>query len=363
MNCPSSLRPTAGWTLALAACCLLAGCKPAPRDAQKLVVRYATAVSFDTGAVSAGSAYLAMVRGQDEIELSFKVGGILELIGPRPAFDWQEGTAVKREAVLARLVQTDFVSAVHSARAKAELDQKTFERNQKLRADGAISQQEFDLSEAAAKTSAATLAQAEQALRESVLVAPFDGQILARMANSGETIAAGKPVLRFADLRQMSVELGVPDRLIGRIRVGQHIPVTISALEGRTFPGTVTEVSVAAPEGTRLFKVKIQLDNPDGLLKSGMTASVPLEERAPLGPQAVLVPLSALVASAKNGAAGQLAVFVVGEDGHARERIVKPDDIVASSIIVKEGLQAGEKVVVVGASNLYDGAPVDARAQ
>jgi RND family efflux transporter MFP subunit len=326
------------------------------------VVRAAPAVRASGDQLSSGPTYLAVVKGQDEIDLSFKVGGVLESIGPRPGLDWQEGTQVKKGTALAQLVQADFVNAVKSARAKFELDRKTLERNKQLREQGAISQQEFDLSEANAKTTEASLAQAEQALKESVLLAPFDGQVLARMANSGETIAVGKPVLRFADLRQMSVELGVPDKLVGRIRIGQEIPLTISAIEGQRFRGVVTEVGVAAQEGTRLFKVKIKLDNADGFLKSGMTASVPLEEVERTKQQAVLVPLSALVTSTQPGAAGQLAVFVVGKDGTARERMIQTDDIVASSILVTEGLAVGEVVVVAGASNLYDGAPVEVKA-
>ena len=67
------------------------------------------------------------------------------------------------------------------------------------------------------------------------------------------------------------------------------------------------------------------------------------------------------MSSAKGGAPNQLAVFVVEADGKAHERAVKTDDIMRSSIVVTDGLKPGEKVVSVGASTLYDSAPVDAR--
>ena len=79
----------------------------------------------------------------------------------------------------------------------------------------------------------------------------------------------------------------------------------------------------------------------------------------------MVVPLSALIAPPGPGVRAskprtQLAVFVV-KDGKASLRPVKTGDIVASSIIVTEGLQAGEEVVTRGASQLYDGAPVEVR--
>jgi len=74
----------------------------------------------------------------------------------------------------------------------------------------------------------------------------------------------------------------------------------------------------------------------------------------------VLVPLSALVASNRPGSTN-LAVFVLESGDSVREQEVLTDDIVRNSVVITQGLKAGEKVVCVGASSLYDGARVDAR--
>ncbi len=95
------------------------------------------------------------------------------------------------------------------------------------------------------------------------------------MSISGVTVAPGQRVLRFADTSLMSVELGLPDRLIGKLTPGQEIDVEISALEGLPpFKGRVSEVGVAASGEGRLFRVVIKVPNPDGLLRSGMTARI-----------------------------------------------------------------------------------------
>src|SRR6185503_2196201 len=132
---------------------------------------------------------------------------ILELMGRTgETQDWQEGARVAKGEILARLKQEDFISSVKSARARAEMDQQQFEREVKLRETGAVSQQELEAS------------------------------------------VASRTVLKLADLRQMSVELGIPDRLIGRVRVGKEFPVRVTTLEASTFTGRVSEVGVAAKE-------------------------------------------------------------------------------------------------------------------
>src|SRR5260370_13654816 len=73
----------------------------------------------------------------------------------------------------------------------------------------------------------------------------------------------------------MSVELGVPDRLVSLFSVNKEIDVDISALAGRPpFRGRISEVGVAASNAGRLYRVVITVPNPDGLIKSGMTATV-----------------------------------------------------------------------------------------
>jgi RND family efflux transporter MFP subunit len=167
------------------------------------------------------ASYLAAVRFDHETDLSFKVGGILVSIGPVAGTDWDEGTPVKAGTVLAELKQADFTNALNSARAKAELAGKTVERFRKLRTTDAISQQELDVTEADWQTAQSQLDQAEQNLRDSRLMAAKDGVVLMRHVNSGVTVSAGQKMLRFADTSLMSVELGLPDRLIGQLTPGK----------------------------------------------------------------------------------------------------------------------------------------------
>ncbi len=301
------------------------------------------------------AAYLATIKGRNQLTLSFRVPGIVELIGPEPGqSDWQEGAVVPRGQLLAQLKQSDFLAASNSAAAQAHLDRTQFVRAEKLLRDGAASQQEYDRALAATKAAEAVLDLRRQDLLDSRIVSPLAGTILKREVNAGETIAAGSPVLTVADLSEVEVEVGVPDRLVGKLRPGDSVRLAVSSLGNREFTGEIKEVGVAAHEGSRLFRVVLRVGNPDGWVRPGMTASVYLEDAAEISAGA-LVPLSALVARGER----RLSVFVV-TNGVARERAVVTRDILQSSIVVTEGLSPGEVVVVAGASQVWDGAAVAA---
>lgn len=345
---------------------VLASCRPRPLpDPPATVVRVEPAQRLQDVSLQGSQTYIGMIRGENETDLSFKVGGTLELIGPAPGRNWGEGDGIEKDQVLAQLQQVDLKAELDSASARAELASSRLTRAEQLLRDQAISPQEFDVARSANEEARAALDRARQAFLDSTLRAPFHGRVLARVANAGETVLAGRPVLRVADLSVVSVDLGVPDRIVNQIKPGQLIPVAVNSLESRRFEGEVAEVGVAAKEGSRLFKVVLKVRNPRAELRSGMTASVTFQEPARDLTNAVLVRMSALVASSPrpegSPAGPPLAVFVVDATGCVQERPVRTDDIIRSSVVVTSGLAPGEPVVVVGASRLHHGERVDAR--
>jgi membrane fusion protein (multidrug efflux system) len=380
-----------GWLASLVVLlAVAAGCSRAPMVATRpVVVRY----KFPEAAASNSwhQDYMAIVRGDIETDLSFKVGGVLERIGPVEAAeysrDWREGATIASNQVLAQLVQADFLSASNSSWAKFEQEENLYKRSVNLYSNKVISITELDGITARLKATKAELEQASQALRDTELRAPYAGKILSRLAEAGETVQPGRTVLRIGDLRRMSIELGVPDKFIGQIRTNDTKAITISALEGnfRSYQGNVSEVGVAAREGSRLFKVVFKVENPREELKSGMTATVHFDPPEPLRPpleRGVLVPLSALIARSSRTATVNedtpLAVFVIKPEtgttnpslgdgeirGTASERVVQfTYDILGSSVVVTNGLNTNDAVVVAGAGSLYEGAPVVAKPQ
>lgn len=343
----------------------LSGCSKAPtqRKLAALPVQVLPAREPQPADFAEAPRLLASVRGDVETTLSFRMGGLIEWIGPdNDGRGWREGAVVKAGAPLVRLIDTDFQSAVATATAAVERERAAFERTQKLVADKVVSPQDFDRAKAAADAAEAELRKAKQALADSVITAPADGVILTRLMERGEMAAPGIAVLRFGDFRRMSITLAVPDRWIGFFREGGRIPFTVSAYEGRPFVGVISEVGVAARAADRLFKVELKIDNADGALRSGMTASVPIVAAdfiTKATGKALVIPLAALSTRAVPGKAAQIIVYVVDAQNVARERVVETGEIVGSSILITGGeLRSGERVISSASDELHPGAPV-----
>jgi membrane fusion protein (multidrug efflux system) len=301
--------------------------------------------------------YVGTLSGDVEVDLSFKLPGRVERIGPEAGRDWMEGDAVEAGQELARLDTAELRESVSAVEARAVNDAALYERGSKLVGDQMISRQEFDRLTAARDASAAELRKVQAALADATLTASFAGTVLRRNTRSGETVAAGAPVLRLADLSRMSVELGVPGLVVTRLKPGQEVSLTVSARPGTTFTGTISEVGASAANATRLFRVRIAIPNPQGLLRPGMGATVAISGDAPQ-PGSALVPLSALLADAKGRS---FRVFVVGADGIARSRAVTVADVIGTSALLSSGVQPAERVVALGAGLCADGLRVTAR--
>lgn len=343
--------------LAIPLCALLAACASQPPPiAAPPAVGVVTPVPAD--AIAPTISYVGTLAGEIEVDLAFKLGGRIELIGPGTDRDWRDGDEVAADRVLARLDTAEISETVRACQARATNDAALYERGSRLMDERLISQKELDALTAARDASAADLRKAQAALAEATISAPTAATILRRNVRRGETIAAGAPVLRIADLGRMTVELGVPERIVTRLRPGTPLALTCSAWPGIPIRGTVSEVAASATAATRLFRVRIAVANPDRRLRPGMSATVAIPGD-PVPPGAMTVPLSALLA-APDGRA--FRVFIVGDDGLARAREVVVADVLGSAAVVTAGLAAGDRVVAAGAGLCAEGMRVEARA-
>ena len=134
----------------------------------------------------------------------------------------------------------------------------------------------------------AALAMARQQVADTELFAPFDGVILSTSAEPGSYLNPGSTVLTIGDIRNAWLRVFVAEADLGRIRLGQSAEVSVDAYPERSWKGRITYISSAAEftprsvqtnkERTNLvYRLKIQLDNTDGVLKPGMPADAVIE--------------------------------------------------------------------------------------
>jgi multidrug efflux system membrane fusion protein len=315
--------------------------------------------------------YSASVLPFAQASLSFKSAGYVTEIKQVVGADGRRrdigsGDYVTRGTVLAQIRHQDLQNQLDQAAAAVtqteaqHLDAaQDYERAKALFATQSLTKPEFDQAQArldstrgAVDQAKATLHQAQLALADADLTAPFSGYVLARNIELGNLAAPGTPAFTIADTSAVKIGFGVPDYAVRHLRLGQQFSIHLQD-DPKEYNGRVTSIAASADEKNRVFAIEVTIPNPKASLKPGMIASVNLTgvHKAP----APSVPLSAVVADPNSP--GRYAVFVAKEEGgkwvaHLRE--VTLGETHESDVAI-DGVNPGEKVVFVGAAGLKDG--------
>jgi len=274
-----------------------------------------------------------------------------------------EWVRVTKGTPLAKLDTVEIEAGVQAAKA-ATLQAKTaqvraereYERAQKLKEAGLMTQQGLDdarsMQEASAAAYDAAVAQgriAESRLTKAIIRAPMDGVVAMRAISAGD-MASGDPIFRVIDTSSFDLTMTVPSTQIAHIRVGQPVIFTTDALPGREFKGTVSFINPGADSLSRTVKVVAQVDNRDGQLKADLFCQgrIVFSTR----PAVLQAPRAALLSW--DVAAGKADVFVLS-GATAQRKSVRTGQVFGERIEILGGLSEGEKVVTRGAFNLENG--------
>jgi multidrug efflux system membrane fusion protein len=283
----------------------------------------------------------------------------------------QEGDRVARGALLARVRENDYVARVNAAKAQLAQAQSTleqarldFERTDALFRLDSVTTPQHDaarakLDSATAGVNGATsgLSQAEIALNDCAIRAPLDAWVTKRNVEVGSLV--GPTVLGFslADTRLVKAVFGVPDLVVGNLKLGASQAITTQAVAGQ-FVGRITSIAPAADSRTRTFSIEVTLSNTGNVLRPGMVATLMLSGPRDAEPVPVL-PLSAVVRAADDP--GAFGVFVVeqrGDQFFARARAVQLGVAYGNVIGLEGGLKPGDRVITSGATQVRDGQQV-----
>lgn len=205
--------------------------------------------------------------------------------------------------------------------------------------------------EAQVEQAAAAVELAESVYRKTMIVAPVAGTVAMVNLNEGDLASPGMPAVVLVDIDTVHIMGALPEGAINRIEEGLKVEVFVPAVSSGPFEGVVEEISPVAPEGGRSYPVKVVINNPDGVLKSGMYARMefPVEKRN----QVLSVPLEALVTENTN-----TLVFIV-EDGTAVKKELELGIRDEEYVEVLSGLNAGDRIIIRGQSGLMEGMEVE----
>jgi membrane fusion protein, multidrug efflux system len=328
---------------------VVAGCGPAvPESAPPPTpVRV---VEAEQAPLRAGIRAIGQVAPAEEVRLSFKVGGVLASMAVA------QGEQVRAGQRLASLAQDEVAAAVSQARALLDKAERDLERGEALFAEEVATREQVQDLATARDVARAGLRSAEFTARFAQVVAPADGIVLRRLAEPGELVAAGQPVLVVGNTASgWIVRATLTDRDIVRLDTGDVAEVTLDAFPGRRFSATVTELASAADPRTGTYEVKLAIDTQGLRFVQGLVARIELPGAA--GAAVTVVPVAALL----EADGGRAIAFVVArheETDVARRVELTIGRAVGAQVEVLDGIVSGDRVVTDGAAYLRDGAAV-----
>ncbi|MDO4583394.1 MAG: efflux RND transporter periplasmic adaptor subunit [Planctomycetia bacterium] len=292
----------------------------------------------------------------------------------------EEGTPVKGgETLLARIdtvwnaLSIEEVEAqIAALKARMEYESSELRRSQNLISSQAVSQSEFESTEATIQelkaqidAQEAQLKDAQLKVERSNILAPFDGQVIERYVDVGAYVTAGTPVAEVISTGKIDARIYIPEMFIQRITIGQPIEIQVDPLQ-KTVTGTVERIVANASTASRTFPVRVRLDDLNGELKAGMSVRANIPVTDPF--RSLLLPADAVLIR-PDGNTVWLAMEKVeeGEKSLVAEPIPveitaeMPEGIFAVSPLSQRGkeiLAAGVSVVIEGAERLAPGMAV-----
>ena len=199
------------------------------------------------------------------------------------------------------------------------------------------------------------LAQAEKALADTTIRAPFDGFITARPVAVGQYVALSNKIATIMRIGTMKLDLQTPEQRAARGKLGMTVLARVAAYPDRDFTGTVSAVNPSVDPNSRVFILEAKFENPKGELRPGMFATARV--LLPGGESAIFVPRNAVV---RDRTTDSYQVFTI-DNNTARLRVVVVGEVDGDQIRIVNGLTGNETVAVSGQTGLFDGVQVQAR--
>jgi RND family efflux transporter MFP subunit len=323
-----------------------------------------------------------VVKVEVDVGSRVKRGDVLVQLDPRdPSLKVAQANAATAQA-LARLgikggevFDANKVADVRASKEAMDLAVADAERTKKLVQTGSVSEATWDAARTRAEQAraqydaakngaeqswAALLAaqaqagQAQKAMSDTAIRAPFDGAVAERRITAGEYAQTGKVVVVLVRDNPLRLRLEVPEADASRVAIGQDVLVTVASAPGRPFKGVIKRVGASVKQQSRALPVEAEVPNDEGRLKPGFFARA--EVLLPGGEAlALLVPRAAI------GSTGTTSRVFVRSGSRVVERLVTAGREVDGLVEIRGTVAVTDEIAVENVDKLADGAEISAR--
>lgn len=275
------------------------------------------------------------------LDLLARISGTIDQVAVR------EGDRVKKGQILAHIEEADFRLVMDSAQAANDLARAEYDRAAGLYKREIIAKAEFDKLAAQVTTTRAALANAALALSRTAITAPLDGIIQSLPAKQGGFVSVGDPLAHILDIDTLKAVIGIPESDVATVRTLDRIHISIPALDNAQRIGRRHFLAPSPDSSALLYRLELAIDNADTNILPGMFLRAEIIKNQVQN--ALAVPLYAVInRNDKN-------FIFVEKEGIAQRREITTGIVEGWKIEVRQGLSAGDRVVVEGHRDLEDG--------
>ena len=279
-----------------------------------------------------------------ESRLGFKIGGVIGKIMV------SEGDMFKKGQTLATLNTTEITAQTEQARIGLEKAQRDYDRVQSLYNDHAVTQEQWQNAKTALDAAKKNLDIATFNRRYATIIADSDGFVAKKIANEGEVLAPGAPVLAIGETGTKAdwiIKAGVSDTEWSSLQLNQRATVQFDAFPGRSFDAFISRKARAADLASGSFVVELTVKFRNENVALGMFAKATIAANAPR--TATTIPYDALIEANGNEA----FVFVPNGNGVVKKTITI-ESFNQNSVIVRSGLENVREIVVSNSAFLNE---------
>lgn len=297
-----------------------------------------------THQVSQTLSLVGKLKADQSVNISPEVTGKVDTIAVKA------NQQVKKGQLLVQLNDDKSRAEVSEASAYLRDEQRKLAEFERLLKRNAITQTEIDAQKTSVEIAQARLDAAKANLDDLRITAPFDGTVGFIDFSRGKMVSAGSELLTLDNLSLMQLDLQVPERYLSKIKRGMQVSGQTNAWPGRVFEGRVIGIDSRINQETLNLRVRIHFSNKERLLKPGMLIS------AKIGFEALSAPIIPVQALEYSGT--KRFVYVVGDNHKVTRTEIHLGARIDNSVVIEDGLNIGQKIVVQGIVNMRDGATI-----
>ena len=283
------------------------------------------------------------IEANEAVTLRSEVAGLVTGIY------FKEGGNVSKGATLVKINDRDIQAQLREALTRQNLSASNENRAKQLLEKGAISQEEYDTSQAELQALRSQVQLIRAQLAKTTIIAPFSGKVGLRNISVGEYLTPNTVIANLLSTNPVKISFSIPEKYVSQLNTNSNISFNIDG-RNKTYTGKVFAIEPGINEQTRTLQIKALAPNANNELLPGSFAKVKLALTSIK--DAILIPTEAVIPVLKG------KVVYVTKNGKAQQVPIETGTRTADKILVLSGLNVGDTVLTTGAMALKPEADV-----